>query len=288
MTDIIKTIKQEVRKAVRQLVRRRPYSRTRIRNVGNVPNHNQLEPMAQVEGKGEEGQTVEPGAQQLEVEVPQMELLPQVPVVVAGTSTASPRGPRGSSSVTPRLPNFADLETRTGGTDVPRLGSAIQRLQRLLEGTEDAIVPSLWYEEIKSGVRGVHVISLSQRFGQDPPITWRELKRFVSLGFEIGVDSRTQAREAEDLRPNDGELVDDYCTRWIMGVTSTATDLVADGPYLAKALISKVSLHYGLPLTAEVLIADDQGLLSSADPLTVFSRVQKRLSALAGLPLLCY
>ena len=161
-----------------------------------------------------------------------------------------------------------------------RLVSAIERLQDLLGGTEESFVPTSWYSEIKSGTRGVHVIALAQRFSEEPPLTWRELKRFVSLGFDIGADPHSQAREAEDLRPNDGETLDSYCTRWITAVTFTSGNLAAESRSLAKVLISKVASYFGLNRTAEVLLADDQSILGSTNPLTVFSKLQKKLGEL--------
>ena len=56
--------------------------------------------------------------------------------------------------------------------------------------------------------------------------------------------------------------MDSYCTRWITAVTFTSGNLAAESRSLAKVFISKVASYFGLNRTAEVLLADDQSILT--------------------------
>ena len=194
------------------------------------------------------------------------------------TTTTAP-----SRLLVPNVPQFARIETRTGSTDVPRLNLAIGELQALLDQEDDCPVPRTWHSTITSGSRGAHIHSLNHFWTRSPAPTWKQLKQFVCLGFDLEADPTLQAFECVNLHPHTNETVEEYCTRWITGVLITIPDIAEQSQYLVKSLIAKIATHYGLPDTAEVLCATTAmlQLRSSNNPVMELHKLQKQLSQLA-------
>jgi len=183
----------------------------------------------------------------------------------------------------PNVPQFARIETRTGCTDVTRLNLAIGELQALLEEEDDQPVPIKWHQTITSGSRGSHIYSLTHFWTRSPAPTWKQLKQFVCLGFDLEADPTLQALECVDLLPHANEAVEDYCIRWITGVSITIPDLASQGQYLIKSLISKVATHFGLSDTVPTFLAATAVLQwrDSPNPIMELHKLQKQLSQLA-------
>jgi len=77
--------------------------------------------------------------------------------------------------------------------------------------------------------------------------------------------------------------VEDYCIRWITGVSITIPDLASQGQYLIKSLISKVATHFGLSDTVPTFLAATAMLQwrDSPNPIMELHKLQKQLSQLA-------